>query len=88
MFVYDNSEFLSYIYNKVEGFLEYIMFFYIFSKAFFDLFRVDYKSGVKFYVKRVFIIDDDKELLSFYLRFVKGVIDSEDLFLNVSCEIL
>ena len=53
-----------------------------------DLYRADYKSGVKLYVKRVFITDDDKELLPTYLRFVKGIIDSEDLPLNVSREIL
>lgn len=87
-FAHDNSEPLSYIHNKVEGSLEYTTLFYIPSKAPFDLFRVDYKSGVKLYVKRVFITDDDKELLPSYLRFVKGVIDSEDLPLNVSREIL
>ncbi len=87
-FAHDNSEPLSYIHNKVEGSLEYTTLFYIPSKVPFDLFRVDYKSGVKLYVKRVFITDDDKELLPSYLRFVKGVIDSEDLPLNVSREIL
>lgn len=87
-FAHDNSEPLSYTHNKVEGSLEYTTLFYIPSKAPFDLFRVDYKSGVKLYVKRVFITDDDKELLPSYLRFVKGVIDSEDLPLNVSREIL
>ncbi|OPG36637.1 molecular chaperone HtpG [Helicobacter pylori] len=87
-FAHDNSEPLSYIHNKVEGSLEYTTLFYIPSKAPFDLFRVDYKSGVKLYVKRVFITDDDKELLPSYLRFIKGVIDSEDLPLNVSREIL
>ncbi|WQZ84946.1 molecular chaperone HtpG [Helicobacter pylori] len=87
-FAHDNSEPLSYIHNKVEGSLEYTTLFYIPSTAPFDLFRVDYKSGVKLYVKRVFITDDDKELLPSYLRFVKGVIDSEDLPLNVSREIL
>ncbi|WRC44734.1 molecular chaperone HtpG [Helicobacter pylori] len=87
-FAHDSSEPLSYIHNKVEGSLEYTTLFYIPSKAPFDMFRVDYKSGVKLYVKRVFITDDDKELLPSYLRFVKGVIDSEDLPLNVSREIL
>ena len=85
---HDNSKPLSYIHNKVEGSLEYITLFYIPSRAPFDLFRVDYKSGVKLYVKRVFITDDDKELLPQYLRFVRGIIDSEDLPLNVSREIL
>ncbi len=87
-FAHDNSEPLSYIHNKVEGSLEYTTLFYIPSVAPFDMFRVDYKSGVKLYVKRVFITDDDKELLPSYLRFIKGVIDSEDLPLNVSREIL
>lgn len=85
---HDNSKPLSYIHNKVEGSLEYTTLFYIPSVAPFDLFRVDYKSGVKLYVKRVFITDDDKELLPQYLRFIRGIIDSEDLPLNVSREIL
>lgn len=85
---HDNNKPLAYIHNKVEGTLEYTTLFYIPSKAPFDLFRVDYQSGVKLYVKRVFITDDDKELLPQYLRFVRGIIDSEDLPLNVSREIL
>ena len=85
---HDNNEPLKWIHTKVEGNLEYTTLFYIPSKAPFDLFRVDYQSGVKLYVKRVFITDDDKELLPPYLRFVRGVIDSEDLPLNVSREIL
>lgn len=85
---HDNAKPLSYIHNKVEGSLEYTTLFYIPSHAPFDLFRVDYKSGVKLYVKRVFITDDDKELLPQYLRFIRGIIDSEDLPLNVSREIL
>lgn len=87
-FAHDNSEPLSYIHNKVEGSLEYTTLFFIPKVAPFDLFRVDYRSGIKLYVKRVFITDDDKELLPQYLRFIKGVIDSEDLPLNVSREIL
>ncbi|STO97912.1 molecular chaperone HtpG [Helicobacter canis] len=87
-FAHDNSEPLSYVHTKVEGNLEYTTLFFIPSVAPFDLYRVDYRSGVKLYVKRVFITDDDKELLPQYLRFVRGVIDSEDLPLNVSREIL
>ena len=67
---------------------EYSTLFYIPKKAPFDLFRADYTPGVKLYVKRVFITDDDQELMPTYLRFVEGVIDSEDLPLNVSREIL
>lgn len=87
-FAHDNSEPLSWIHTKVEGNLEYTTLFFIPAVAPFDLYRVDYRSGVKLYVKRVFITDDDKELLPQYLRFVRGVIDSEDLPLNVSREIL
>lgn len=87
-FAHDNTDPMSYIHTKVEGTLEYSTLFFIPQIAPFDLYRVDYKSGVKLYVKRVFITDDDKELLPQYLRFVKGVIDSEDLPLNVSREIL
>lgn len=85
---YDGADPLSWIHTKVEGSLEYTTLFYIPQNAPFDLYRVDYKSGVKLYVKRVFITDDDKELLPPYLRFVRGIIDSEDLPLNVSREIL
>ncbi|HYI97279.1 MAG TPA: hypothetical protein VEX68_27315, partial [Bryobacteraceae bacterium] len=67
---------------------EYTSLFYIPSEAPLDLYRADYKGGVKLYVKRVFIMDDAKELLPQYLRFVRGIIDSEDLPLNVSREIL
>ncbi|CBG39779.1 molecular chaperone HtpG [Helicobacter mustelae] len=87
-FAHDNSEPLKWIHTKVEGNLEYTTLFFIPQKAPFDLYRVDYKSGIKLYVKRVFITDDDKELLPQYLRFIRGIIDSEDLPLNVSREIL
>ncbi|TLD94893.1 molecular chaperone HtpG [Helicobacter jaachi] len=87
-FSHDNNPPMRWIHTKVEGNLEYTTLFFIPSKAPFDLFRVDYQSGVKLYVKRVFITDDDKELLPPYLRFIRGVIDSEDLPLNVSREIL
>ncbi|MBP8084260.1 MAG: molecular chaperone HtpG [Spirochaetes bacterium] len=76
------------IHTRAEGTLDYTTLFFIPKKAPFDLFRSDYAAGVKLYVKRVFITDDEKELMPVYLRFVKGVIDSEDLPLNVSREIL
>ena len=82
-----DNEPLTYLHNKVEGAQEFTTLFYIPKTAPMDLYRADYQSGVKLYVKRVFITDDDKELLPTYLRFVKGVIDSEDLPLNVSREI-
>ena len=79
---------LHWIHTKAEGTIEYTTLFYIPSKAPMDLYRADYRPGVKLYVKRVFITDDEKELLPVYLRFVRGIIDSEDLPLNVSREIL
>jgi len=79
---------LLWMHTKAEGTIEYTTLFYVPEKAPFDLFHADYKPGVKLYVRRVFITDDDKELLPPYLRFVRGVIDSEDLPLNVSREIL
>ncbi len=79
---------LLYMHTNAEGTLDYSTLFYIPSKAPLDLFRADYQAGVKLYVKRVFITDDEKELMPTYLRFVRGVIDSEDLPLNVSREIL
>ncbi|WP_276883397.1 molecular chaperone HtpG [Campylobacter cuniculorum] len=85
---HDSNKPLLHIHTKSEGKLEYNSLFFIPSKAPFDLFRVDYQSGLKLYVKRVFISDDDKELLPTYLRFVRGIIDVEDLPLNVSREIL
>ena len=85
---HETEEPLHYIHTKAEGALEYTTLFYIPTKAPFDLFFVNYKPGVKLYVKRVFITDDEKELLPTYLRFVHGIIDSEDLPLNVSREML
>lgn len=85
---HDSTEPLMHIHTKAEGKIEYTTLFYIPSSEPFDLFRVDYESGVKLYVKRVFITDDAKELLPSYLRFVRGIIDVEDLPLNVSREIL
>jgi len=83
-----DDEPLTYLHNKVEGANEFTTLFYIPKKAPMDLYRADYQPGVKLYVKRVFITDDDKELLPPYLRFVKGIIDSEDLPLNISRELL
>jgi molecular chaperone HtpG len=85
---HDNEDPLLWIHTKAEGTLEYTTLFYIPQNAPFDLYRVDYQSGIKLYVKRVFITDDDKELLPTYLRFVRGIVDVEDLPLNVSREIL
>ena len=79
---------LFWFHTRAEGTLEYTTLFYIPSKAPLDLYQADYKGGVKLYVKRVFIMDDSKDLLPQYLRFVRGIIDSEDLPLNVSREIL
>ena len=79
---------LFWFHTKAEGSLEYTTLFYVPSKAPIDLYHADYKGGVKLYVKRVFIMDDSKELLPQYLRFIRGIIDSEDLPLNVSREIL
>ena len=85
---YDSEDPLYYIHTQAEGVNNYTTLFYIPAKAPFDLYNADYKPGVKLYVKRVYITDDEKELLPTYLRFVRGVIDSEDLPLNVSREIL
>ena len=83
-----DDEPLTYLHNRVEGSQEFTTLFYIPKTAPMDMYRTDYTPGVKLYVKRVFITDDDKELLPPYLRFVKGIIDSEDLPLNVSRELL
>ena len=85
---HDTEDPLLYIHTRAEGALEYTTLFYVPKKAPFDMYQVDYRPGVKLYVKRVFITDDDKELMPTYLRFLRGVIDSEDLPLNVSREIL
>ncbi len=84
----DFTEPMHHIHTRAEGQLEYNTLFYFPAKAPMDMFQADFQAGVKLYVKRVFITDDDKELLPTYLRFVKGIIDSEDLPLNVSRELL
>lgn len=85
---HDTSDPLMYVHTHAEGTQEYTTLFYVPENAPFDMYQADYQSGVKLYVKRVFITDDDRELLPAYLRFVRGIIDSEDLPLNVSREIL
>ena len=84
----DSQDPLFWLHTRAEGSLEYTTLFFVPSKAPLDLYQADYKVGVKLYVKRVFIMDDARELLPQYLRFLRGVIDSEDLPLNVSREIL
>ncbi len=79
---------LAWSHNSVEGKLEYKSLLYIPSKAPYDLWEPEQKNGIKLYVQRVFIMDDTKNLMPHYLRFVRGVIDSNDLPLNVSREIL
>ena len=79
---------LDWSHNKVEGKLEYISLLYIPKRAPFDLWNRDAARGLKLYVQRVFIMDDAEQFLPLYLRFVKGVIDSNDISLNVSREIL
>ncbi|WP_406035582.1 molecular chaperone HtpG [Treponema saccharophilum] len=85
---HDSTDPLHYVHTHAEGTQEYTTLFYVPQNAPFDMYQADYQSGVKLYVKRVFITDDDRELLPSYLRFVRGIIDSEDLPLNVSREIL
>ncbi|WP_456383496.1 molecular chaperone HtpG [Hydrogenimonas sp.] len=85
---HDSEDPLLWVHTRAEGTLEYYTLFYVPKKAPIDLFRVDYQPGVKLYVKRVFITDEERELLPTYLRFVRGIIDAEDLPLNVSREIL
>ncbi|MFA6191231.1 MAG: molecular chaperone HtpG [Sulfurimonas sp.] len=85
---HSSEEPLAWMHNKAEGAIEYTTLFYIPSRAPMDIYRVDYKTGIKLYINRVFITDDEKELMPTYLRFLRGVIDSKDLPLNVSREIL
>ncbi len=85
---HDFQEPLTWTHNRVEGRSEYTQLLYIPAKAPFDLWDRNQRGGIKLYVKRVFIMDDAEQLMPVYLRFVKGVIDSNDLPLNVSREIL
>ncbi|MBT6108281.1 MAG: molecular chaperone HtpG [Campylobacteraceae bacterium] len=85
---HDSEDPMAYVHTRAEGVNNYTTLFYIPKTAPMDMYRVDFQTGVKLYVKRVFITDDEKELLPTYLRFVRGVIDSDDLPLNVSRELL
>ena len=85
---YDSEAPLAWSHNKVEGSTEYTQLLYIPAKAPQDLWNRDKKAGLKLYVKRVFIMDDAEQFLPLYLRFVRGVVDSNDLPLNVSRELL
>jgi len=85
---HDFSEPLAYVHSRMEGTHEYTLLLYIPPKAPFDLWTREHHHGVKLYVRRVFIMDDAEKLMPRYLRFVRGVIDSNDLPLNVSREIL
>ncbi|MFX1736409.1 molecular chaperone HtpG [Paraburkholderia sp. A1RI_3L] len=85
---HDHQDPLTWTHNRVEGRSEYTQLLYVPAHAPFDLWNRDHRGGLKLYVKRVFIMDDAEQLLPAYLRFVKGVVDSSDLPLNVSREIL
>jgi molecular chaperone HtpG len=85
---HDFTDPLAYSHNKVEGKTEYTSLLYIPSKAPFDMYNREHKHGLKLYVQRVFIMDDAEHFMPTYLRFVKGLLDSNDLPLNVSREIL
>ncbi len=84
----DPEDPLFWFHTKAEGTSEYTTLFFVPSHAPMDMYQADYRPGVKLFVKRVFITDDAKELMPGYLRFLRGIIDSEDLPLNVSREIL
>ncbi|WP_430468888.1 molecular chaperone HtpG [Vreelandella titanicae] len=85
---HDFSDPLTWSHNKVEGKLEYTSLLYVPGRAPFDLFERDGARGVKLYVQRVFIMDDAEQFLPLYLRFIKGVLDTRELSLNVSRELL
>ncbi|HEV8394963.1 MAG TPA: molecular chaperone HtpG [Vicinamibacterales bacterium] len=85
---HDQEPPLTFVHAKVEGRQEYTLLLYVPQRAPFDLWDRDHRRGIKLYVRRVFIMDDAEQLMPAYLRFVRGVIDSNDLPLNVSREIL
>ena len=85
---HDFQDPLAHVHSKVEGTNSYTSLFYIPKQAPFDLFDREKRHGIKLYVKRVFIMDDAEQLMPVYLRFVRGIVDSDDLPLNVSREIL
>ena len=85
---YDSEEPLAYYHNRVEGKTEYTSLLYLPKKAPFDLYDRENNNSIKLYVRKVFVMDANEKLIPQYLRFVKGVIDSQDLSLNVSREIL
>ena len=85
---HDFSDPLAYVHSRMEGAYEYILLLYIPSQAPFDLWNRERRHGVKLYVRRVFIMDDAEQLMPGYLRFVRGIVDSNDLPLNISREIL
>src|SRR5438309_2558996 len=85
---HDNTDPLAGTHNKVEGKREYTSLLYLPARAPFDLWQREAVRGLKLYVRRVFIMDDAEQFLPLYLRFVKGVVDSSDLPLNVSRELL
>jgi molecular chaperone HtpG len=85
---HDYGEPMTWLHNRVEGTLEYTTLFYIPEKAPFDLYDRDSSNGIKLFVQRVFIMEDSEKLMPKYLRFIRGVVDSADLPLNVSREIL
>ena len=85
---HDFDDPMTWMHNKVEGTQEYTTLFYIPKRAPFDMFDRDQRHGIKLYVKRVFIMDDADQLMPNYMRFIRGVVDSDDLPLNISREIL
>jgi len=85
---HDFDDPLAYVHSRMEGTQEYILLLFIPARAPFDLWNRDRRHGVKLYVRRVFIMDDAEQLMPGYLRFVRGIVDSNDLPLNVSREIL